>query len=205
MALGGGGGGDGGAAEQERKRQEKIDQGMKDIHRQFAGFDDAFYKQAGDRYTAVARPKMFEDYTQARNNLTYSLARGGMLKSSVANRDNASLSNKLAESNSAIANNAADASNRLRADVSSQKGTLVNQLNASANPQAIAEQAVGATASLRAPSVIQPLGDLFADWSSRYLQNQSGNSGMRDNVWQNLQNSNVGNANPSGGQSYFVP
>ena len=206
MPLGGGGGDDGGAAVREAQRQARIDAGKQQIDQQFSGFDDKFYKEAGDRYTRFAMPKMMRDYQLTRNNLTYSLARAGLLKSGASVTKNNALQSQLSENESTIANNAADQSNKLRTTVADQKGNLVNQLEASADPAAIAAQTAASTAGLRAPTVIQPLGNLFADWSQQYLNTQSQGGGGPGSLsmWQQLGNQGGGQANPTSGASYYV-
>jgi hypothetical protein len=123
--------------------------------------------------------------------LTYALSRSGNLNSSTAVQRNNSLQSELAGNESMIANNAEGAANELRGRVQDEKSQLSQQLNSSANPAAIASQANAATASIRAPSIIQPLGDLFADWSSKYLANQRPESDS-GNIWQTLTNQGIG-------------
>lgn len=204
MSLFGGRGGDGGITAQEAARQERIKDGMSRINSQFAGFDQNFYDAAAENYKAATMPRMLRDYQTTRNNLTYALARGGMLKSSAGVQKNQSLQDELSSNQSRIANNAQDQANRLRGQVNEQKGNLIMQLQSSADPASIAEQATSATAGLRAPSAIAPLGNLFADWSQQYLDRQPYQAGSNSNIWQNLGNQGIGQANAAGGSSYYV-
>lgn len=194
--------GDGGAAHMERARQTRVAAGKAEIDRNFAGFDPAFYDRAKSDYTAAVTPGMFKDYQNTKNNLTYALSRAGGLNSSTAVQRNESLSNELAKNESVIANNAQDQSNRVQGQVNAQKGQLVQQLEASSDPAAINAQSAASASQLRAPSVIQPLGNLFADWSSQYLAHQ--NTAPDDSIWSKLTNQNFGQPNPSGGSSYMV-
>lgn len=198
-----GGAGDGGAAAQEKARQARITQGMGDINRQFSGFDDSFYKKSADDYTNYQTPQMMSDYNTTKNNLTYALARNGILNSGSAVQRNASLNKTLGQSESTIANNAQNQENQLKASVSTQKGNLVNELESSADPTAIAGQAAGAVSQLRAPSAIQPLGNLFADWSNLYLANKE-NQTSQPNMWNQLQYANVGTVPSSNSGSMIV-
>ncbi|MEI6194643.1 MAG: hypothetical protein WCS42_09960 [Verrucomicrobiota bacterium] len=183
--------GDGGAAKLEKARQASITQGQQGIDAQFSGFDPAFYNKAKTDYTAATTPGMLSDFRATKNNLTYALARGGNMKGSVAVQQNNSLNSKLAQNESQIANNAQGASNDLMARVNTQKGQLTEQLNSSADPASVATQATAATSQLRAPSAIQPLGNLFADWSSQYLNKQNGTN-TSPNIWSQLLNNGVG-------------
>ena len=187
--------GDGGAKKIEKARQASVTQGQQEIDQQFSGFDPAFYDQAATDYQAAATPGMLADFQQTRNNLTYALSRGANQNSSVAIQRNNSLGRQLADNESQITNNAQGYANDLRGRVSTQKGQLTNQLLAGANPEQIQSQATAATSQIRAPSPIQPLGNLFADWSSMYLQNQKGNAGGGENAWSGLLNKDFGTVN----------
>lgn len=202
-----GGSSDGGAAAQEAQRQASINQGMQDINRQFAGFTPAFYQKAATDYTNAVTPGMLADYHNTKNDLTYALARGGNLNSSAAVQRNQSLQNTLSQNESQIANNAQQQSNTLQAAVNTQKGQLVNQLQSSADPASIAEQATAATSQLRADSPVQPLGNLFADWSQQYLTPSSGNSYGTPgtlNPWNTLGMQGYGGAGSAAGSSYMA-
>lgn len=202
-----GGASDGGAAAQEASRQANITKGMGDIDQAFSGFNPAFFKQAATDYTNAVTPGMLRDYQNTRNNLTYALARGGLLRSGAAAQRNASLGTQLAQNNSQIANNAQQQSNTLQANVNSQKGQLVSQLQSSADPASISAQASASASQLRAPSAIQPLGNLFSDWSQQYLSGMYANGAAQPgtpNIWNQLGNQGVGTVNGSGGSSYYV-
>lgn len=197
--------GDGGAAAAEAARQKRIREGMVGLDQSFAQFDEPFYQQAATDYTQAVTPKLMSDYRTTRNNLTYALARGGLTNSSAAVQRNTSLQNNLARNESQVANNAQQQSNALRSNVNSQKSQLVAQLESSADPTAVNSQAQAAVSQLRAPSAIQPLGNLFADWSQMYLNNQSAQpSSNAASIWSQLGNNGYGSVNGNGGASYLV-
>lgn len=195
---------DGGAASAEAERQRKIREGESNLDQKFAGFNTDFYNQRTQDYVKAATPDVMKDYRETKNNLTYSLARAGLLKSSSANQRDASLQSKLASNESQIANNAQDWTNRLKADVQTQKGNLTSQLVAGGDPTAVNAQALGATASLRADSPIQPLGNLFQEWSSQYLGNKMSQANGDSNIWNSLNSQNFGTPNAAGGSSTWT-
>jgi hypothetical protein len=168
-----GGTNDGGAAAQLAAQQANVKTSENEINQNFAGFTPAFYDQAATDYTNAVTPGNQENYQATKNNLTYALARAGIMNSGAAVQRDNSLSKTLSSSNSQIANNAQNQSNTLEANVNSQKGQLVNQAVAGTDPTAISSMASGAASQLRAPSAIQPLGNLFADWSNTYLAGQA--------------------------------
>ena len=199
--------GDGGAAAAQAAQQAQTTADDQDIDQQFAGFTPEFYKQAGTDYTNAVTPGMMQDYQTTKNNLTYSLARGGILNSGAAVQRNQSLQDQLSQNESQIANNAQNQSNQLQANVDTQKNTLYSQAEAGATPSAINAQAQAANSQLRAPAPIQPLGQLFANWSQQYLApmgNNTGTSPGTPSVWNQLANSGVGTVGGSTGNSYLV-
>lgn len=197
------GGGDGGAAMQEAQRQAAVKQADQHIDSNFAGFDDGFFKKAGTDYTAAEAPQMFSDYRTTRNNLTYALARGGMLDSGSAVNRNSGLQRQLATNESTVANNAADAENKLRTGVAGQKSNLYQLASSGADPAQINAQSVAATSGLRAPSPIQPLGNLFADWSQQYLTSKAMQMPAQ-NPLAALMNQGYGTVGGGSGSSYMV-
>ena len=200
--------GDGGAAKQEAARQAAITTGMSNIDSQFSQFTPSFYNKAATDYTAAVTPGMESDYQTTKNNLTYALARSGILNSGAAVQRNESLAGQQAQNETQIANNAQNQSDTLQANVNTQKGQLVDQLQSSADPSSIAEQATAATSQLRADSPIQPLGNLFSDWSQQYLAGGLNNASQgqpTNNIWNNLMgNGGYGNGTASSASSSFV-
>lgn len=196
--------GDGGAKQREAARQASVDAGMGAINKKFSGFDDKFYNGVQTDYTNAATPGMMRDYQATKNNLTYALARGGILNSSAANQQNNSLQTELGKNESQIAQNAAGQANAVRGKVNAEKGQLINQLEASGDPASITAQSDAAVSQMRAPSAIQPLGNLFSDWSQQYLSNSMMNPSGGSNVWNQLAMSGYGTAPSSASSSYMV-
>lgn len=202
--------GDGGAAAAEAQRQAAISQGMTDINNEFAGFTPDFFKQAATNYTDYTTPQLMTQFSNTKNNLTGALGRAGLLTSSAGVQENSALKKELGLQESQIANNAQQQSNQLQGQVATQKSNLVNELESSADPTAINEQAQGAVSQLREPTAIQPLGNLFADWSQQWLGSQTGainntNNNTVSALQQILGNSGMPSAGAPAGSSYFVP
>jgi hypothetical protein len=195
-----GGTGDGGASALEAQRQATIAQGEQAIDKNFAGFTPQFYQNYGNAVVGAENPQLQQQYQTTGKNLTYALARGGNLNGSVAQQEQQSLNNTLGVQESGLANQAANAVNTLKSNVQTQKGNLTNQLTASQDVASTAEAAAGMAASDRAPSAIQPLGNLFADWSNAYLSGKTAqafnqnNAGSGGNAWFGLTNQGYGSA-----------
>ena len=185
---------DGGAAAQEAQRQQNIALGQQKIDESFAGFDPKFYNNYANTVTGAEMPQLIKQYQTTGKNLTYALARGGNVNSSAGAQENQSLNNELGIQESAVANNAQNAVNTLKSNIQTQKGNLVNQLASSGDVSSTAEAANAQAAQDRAPSVIQPLGNLFADWSNTYLAGKTAQAfnGNGNNMWSSLLNQGYG-------------
>ncbi len=188
------GSGDGGAAAQQKKTQAQIDSGMATIDKNFAGFGDDFYQKAARDYSAYATPQMMDQFRNTKNNLTYTLARNGLLDSGAAVSRNAALQKQLGVNESNIANTAEDQANTLRGNVATQRNQLVNQVMAGAAPGQVAMGAEAATAGLRAPTALPPVGNMFSEWANTYLTNMQANTYNPNtaNLWQMLSMGNYG-------------
>lgn len=155
-----------------------------------AGYGEDYYQKRADDYLKTATPQMMDQYRTTKNNLTFALARNGILNSGAAVQRNGALSRELATQRTQLASNAQGQANAARAQVADLRSNLVNQLVASGDPSLVAGQANAATAGLRAPSPVQPLGNLFQDWTNTYLANMNARyyDESTPNLWQKLAN-----------------
>jgi hypothetical protein len=176
--MGFGGGDDAAKAieEQERKRAAAISSGMTGIDQAFAGYNPQFYGQLQRNYLASALPQVGEQYRQTRNNLAFNLGQRGMLRSSASAGLGSSLQKQLAANETAVANQATQAVQDLQRRVQEQKNQVTQQLLQSANPQLARQQALETASGFSAPSLMQPLGNLFQNWSNIYLAQQTANA-----------------------------
>ncbi|RDF69772.1 hypothetical protein, partial [Acinetobacter baumannii] len=71
-----------------------IAQGKAAIDEQFKGFDDNFYDARAKDYENYAVPKLEKEFGNTKRNLTYSLARSGLLGGSVDAEKNAKLADE---------------------------------------------------------------------------------------------------------------
>ena len=160
---------DGGSINLENQRQANIAQGEGQIDANFSGFNPDFYKNYTQSVIGAETPQLMSQYATTGKNLTYALARGGNTQSSTAQQENQSLQQQLGANEATVANRAVDQTNALKSNVQNQKAALTNELVAGGNPSSIASSAAAESSQLRAPSVVQPLGNLFADWTNQYL------------------------------------
>lgn len=159
--FGGGGGGDGGAAaarQQEKDRQDRITQGTQSINDQFTKFDDPYFKTQSDAYDAYAKPKLDQQYADARKQLVFNLSRSGILNSTEA----ANQERKLAQQNDAyqtdVVNQGDAFAQKSRADIEGSRNNLISQLTATEDPAAAAANAGRAADLASRPPVFDPVG-----------------------------------------------
>ena len=188
--------GDGGAAASEAATQAQLQQGTDAVNSAFSDFTPSFYQQAAQDYTNYATPQVDQQYQNTKNNLTYALARNGLTSSGAGVQRNNSLNQQLNTNLSDIANTAQDQSNTLETNVNNQKNQLMSQVEAGAQPGQIATQAAAATSSLRAPTALPAVGNMFSDWSNTYLANMAANTYNPSNA--NLLNMFGGNGGYTG-------
>lgn len=163
MCGGGSGGGDGGAAQREAQRQAKITKGLNQINTIFGGFDDDFYNQRGQAYVDYAAPQLEDQYADAVEQLTFSLARNNRLDSSTAADKRADLLEDYNLQKLALQDRGQDYSNRARSNVESSRSDLVSLNSNLANPNQIAAEAQSRLAALQAADSFEPLAPLFVN------------------------------------------
>lgn len=146
----------------ELTRQHDIDLGKIGIDKAYSKFDDNYYKGYQNDYTGFYNPQLDRQYKEAVGATTAALADRGVLESSVGANQFADLSRQNSEAKTNIANEALDASNKLRGTVENSKSSLYSLNEASADPQAANAQAIGQATALVAPPTYSPLGQVFA-------------------------------------------
>ncbi len=164
------------ARAQEVARQKRIDQGLGNINSTFAKFDDEFYDDRAKSYTSYAMPQEQMQEDKARRGLAYTLANAGLSDSGSAVDRNAILDKESGIQKRAIADKGIGVANDLRNQVEGQRTSLVNQLESTADPNVAATGAYAAASNLHAPTPMEPLGDLFGDFTRAYVVNQTAKS-----------------------------
>jgi hypothetical protein len=159
-----GGGGDGGAAQaraDEEARQRRLKEGTARIDTEFSKFDDNFYKGRKQAYTNFAMPQVNDQYRQSGNQLAYSLARSGLGQSSESARQGAVLQRDNAMARQQIADAATGEAQKARQSVEDSRYNLVNQLQATSDPQMAASNAMRQANSLAMQTGFSPIANLF--------------------------------------------
>lgn len=153
-------------------RQEAITRGTGAINQSFAGFDPGFYRGIYNARLGSLLPQLQRQYEVNRNSLVSSLSQRGLLNSSAARQSGTALEESRQVGQGLVANQALQASQDLQRQVEQEKNNLLNQLVSTQDPNLAGQRAVASAASLQAPSLLAPLGDLFQGFANTYLARQ---------------------------------
>lgn len=161
-------------SEQQLARQNMIQQGLGNINRAFSGFDQSFYDRQRNAVLASQLPQVGDQFRAQSSQLGTALANRGLLRSSASANLGGSLQRELAQQQQNVFNQATQATQALQQQIGNQKGQLISQLQQSADPTLAAQRSVEAASQFSAPSIIQPLGNLFQNWANIYLAGKVG-------------------------------
>jgi hypothetical protein len=141
--------------------QFSVDQSY-DTGQTTGGFDDAFYNKYKQAVLDYYMPQVDKQYKDAKDELTYRLARSGNIRSSAANTATADLSTQNDLNQAGVRNQADTAAGDLRTQVASERAKATSQLYATEDPEVAANQALSAVSdiSLQQPD-LSPLTALF--------------------------------------------
>ena len=169
--FGGGGTPAASAANQQNQLMENrqaahdaaIKKGKTSIDDAFAGFDPAYYDAYGQTYRDAYNPDLTDQYGQARDKITATLAGTDQLDSSVGANTLARLGKTYNDGQVDIANKSMDATNQLKSNVSSTKTNLYNMNASAADPLTSASQAQQSAGAIVSPQSYPGLGNVFGD------------------------------------------
>jgi hypothetical protein len=150
----------------EQARQARIREGTERIGGIFDGqFNDQFFDGRRQAFLDYARPQLEDQFGDAQKQLTFALARGGNLDSSVRGQKSAELQKQFDLNQQQIADKALSSSTESRNAVEDARGNLVATLNATGDAQGAANSAMTRASALSQPAAFSPLTQLFADFT----------------------------------------
>lgn len=147
----------------EEERQARLKSGLTNIDSVFSGFDNNFYDARKAAYLGYYRPQIEDQFGQAKDKLTYALARNGILNSTAAADEAARLTKNYADNWASIVSKAEADANALRGQVAGEKSALIQQLNATSDADRVTNDALSRTQMMyQNRPEYNPLGDIFA-------------------------------------------
>ena len=152
------------AAAAEAKRKKAIEEGRLRIDQEFSKFDPAYFQQIGDAYNSYYLPQLSDQYEDARKNLTFGLARKGILASSAATDELGKARTEFDRQRVRIGSQAQDRVSQAKADVEQNRSDLYALNEAAADPNATQTMAASRAASIQPQQGLSPLENVFASF-----------------------------------------
>lgn len=147
----------------EAQRQATIRQGTANVDNIFnSQFTDDFYNKQKQGFLNYATPQLDDQLGKAREQLTYSLARGGVLNSSVRSQKEAELQQQADLQRQGIADQGLSYSTQARNNVETARSNLISTLNATGDAEGAANSAMNRATALSQPAAYSPVGQLFS-------------------------------------------
>lgn len=161
----GGGAGDASAQARmaEEARQARVRAGTDTINQTFAKFDEPYFQGITKASNDYYLPQVDQQYNEARNKLVLALGGRGILNSSEGAKQLAKANEDYNRKRTAYSDKGVNMANDYRGKVEQNRGELINQLSASADPAAAAASATSRADMLSAPPTFSPIGDLFSN------------------------------------------
>lgn len=126
------------------------------------GLGDAFYQAYGDAYKGYYMPQQDEQFSDAQDEMTFRLARHGLLRSTMAGDQMADLARQDALGRASINQEADRSVGDLRSRVNQEKSQAITQAYAVEDPNVAVSQALNNVSNLRTSKPeYSPLGEVF--------------------------------------------
>lgn len=164
--MGGKGGNEAAAMRQdEQQRQQRIREGTSRIDEIFGQFDDDFFKGRRDAFVDYATPQVEDQYGDAQKQLTFALARGGLLDSSVRGQKAGELQKQYDLTKQQVADQGIASETDARNATEDARANLLAMLNSTGDAQGAANMAVNRASALSKPTPFSPLTGLFSSFT----------------------------------------
>lgn len=129
-------------------------------------FTDDFFNGRKQAYLNYADPQLQDQYGDANRQLTFSLARSGLLDSSARGQKLGELQKLYDTQKQAIADKALSYETGARNSVEDARSNLIQTLNATGDAEGAANSALARSQALSAPDAYSPLAQLFTDFTN---------------------------------------
>lgn len=155
------------ARREEQQRQKRIREGTTRVNSIFDGqFNEPYFEGRKQAYIDYANPQLEQQRDSAQRELTFALARSGLLDSSVRGQKAGELQQKYDLNKQQIADQALSYSGEAKSAVEDARAGLINTLNATGDAEGAASSAINRASALSKPAAFSPLSQLFADFTA---------------------------------------
>jgi hypothetical protein len=150
------------AEKKEAERQGRLKTGKENIDKTFSGIGDDFYNNYTKNYLGYYQPQVEDQYSDARDETTFGMARAGTLKSSMAADQLSKIYKQKLDADALVRSQADSAAGALRGNVLDSKNSAISQLYATEDPTLASNLAVNSVKNLQGTQPkYDPLGELF--------------------------------------------
>lgn len=151
----------------EAARQARIREGTQKIGTIFDGqFNDQYFDKRRQAYIDYATPQVEDQYGDAQKQLTFALARGGNLNSSVRGEKAAELQKRFDLTKQEVTDKGLSYANEAKSSVEGARSDLIGMLNATGDAEGAANSAISRASTLSQPTAFSPLSQLFGDFTA---------------------------------------
>lgn len=155
------------AATDEATRQAGIRSGTTSINSMFdSQFTPDFYDKQQKNYVDYAQPQLDQQHANAEKQLTFSLARGGNLDSSVRAQQEGQLAQENAAASQGIKDQGNQFANDAKNNVETARQNLISTLDTTGDATGAATAATNRAEALAKPPAYSPVVNAFADITS---------------------------------------
>lgn len=155
------------ARSEEQQRQSRIREGTTRVNSIFDGqFNEPYFEGRKQAYIDYANPQIEDQYGDAQKELTFSLARSGLLDSSVRGQKAGELQKRYDLTKQEVADKALAYSGEAKSAVEDARSNLIGTLNATGDAEGAASGAINRASALSKPAAFSPLSQLFADFTA---------------------------------------
>lgn len=129
-------------------------------------FTPEFYEGRKRAYVDYAMPQLDKQYGDAKDKLTFDLARSGTLNSSIRAGKDADLSSMYDTNRRAVLDEALSQTNNTRNQVEAARADLIAMLNSTGDVQSTVNSALSRAQALTQPAAYSPLSQMFGAFTS---------------------------------------
>lgn len=154
------------ARKAEEKRQKEVRTGTARIDKVFGQFDKGFYGGQEEAYRDYATPQLQDQYGDAGEDLTYHLARRGLLDSSVRGEKEADLGKLFETNRQKVVSDAKAYGTDARSRVEDARANLITTLQSTGDAKGAAGAALRRADALSRPPSYSPLEQIFVNFTA---------------------------------------
>ena len=151
----------------EQARQERVRTGTANVNSIFDGnFTPDYFTGRKQAYIDYATPQLNDQHGKAAKELTFSLARSGLLDSSARAQKEGELQKQYDLNQQQIADQALASEGQAKTAVEDARTGLITTLNATGDATQAANAATSRASALSKPAAFDPVSSLFTDFTN---------------------------------------